>query len=118
MSQADIPRLADYIDHILQAINNIHEYVVGMDESAFANDRRTQDAVIRNFEIIGEASRIAVVVDERHLHMSVCDGTSLRWAIIVVLISCGPDLGIRLFSYPVTRREVQSHLSVTRQSMI
>lgn len=26
-----------------------------MDESAFAADQRTQDAVIRNFEIIGEA---------------------------------------------------------------
>lgn len=57
MSQADTPRLADYLDHILQAIGYIQEYVAGMDQSAFTKDRRTQDAVIRNFEIIGEASR-------------------------------------------------------------
>ena len=57
MTPADIPRLADYLDHILQSITNIREYVAGMDEAEFAKDRRTQDAVIRNFEIIGEASR-------------------------------------------------------------
>ena len=28
-----------------------------MDETEFSEDQRTQDAVIRNFEIIGEASR-------------------------------------------------------------
>lgn len=57
MTPADTPRLADYLDHILQSIANIREYVAGMDETTFAKDRRTQDAVIRNLEIIGEASR-------------------------------------------------------------
>lgn len=57
MTRTDSPRLADYLDHILQAIGWIKEYVQGMDEASFVRDRRTQDAVIRNFEIIGEASR-------------------------------------------------------------
>jgi len=46
-----------YLDDILEAIDRIREYVKGMDENAFGSDRRTQDAVIRNLEVIGEASR-------------------------------------------------------------
>ncbi len=46
-----------YLDDILQAIGNIREYVEGMDAVRFASDRKTRDAVIRNLEIIGEASR-------------------------------------------------------------
>ncbi len=57
MNPSDTLRLADYLEHILQAISRIHEYAEGMDEVAFNQDHRTQDAVIRNFEIIGEASR-------------------------------------------------------------
>ncbi len=57
MNSSDTPRLADYLEHILQAISRIMEYVDEMDEAAFIHDRRTQDAVIRNFEIIGEGSR-------------------------------------------------------------
>ena len=55
MNQQD-PRLAGYLNHILQAIERIEEYVSDMDELAFLNSRLVQDAVIRNFEIIGEAS--------------------------------------------------------------
>ncbi len=46
------------IDDILQAITFIREYVKGMDYKAFEADRKTQDAVIRNLEVIGEAARI------------------------------------------------------------
>lgn len=31
-------------------------YIVGLDEATFSKDRKTQDAVVRNLEIIGEAS--------------------------------------------------------------
>lgn len=56
MSKSDTLRLAEYLEHILQGIERIHRYVEDMDEVAFLNDEKTQDAVIRNFEIIGEAS--------------------------------------------------------------
>ncbi|MDQ1240369.1 MAG: hypothetical protein QG577_2555 [Thermodesulfobacteriota bacterium] len=46
-----------YLDDILEAINQIQTYIAGFDELAFAADRKTQDAVIRNLEIIGEAAR-------------------------------------------------------------
>lgn len=56
MSKEDILRLPEYLGHILEAIERIHRYVEDMDEVAFLADEKTQDAVIRNFEIIGEAS--------------------------------------------------------------
>jgi uncharacterized protein with HEPN domain len=46
-----------YLDDIVEAIDRIHSYVEGMDHSRFAADQRTMDAVVRNLEIIGEASR-------------------------------------------------------------
>lgn len=50
-------RAHDYLDHIVRAIRRISTYTQGMDVEAFAQDERTQDAVIRNLEIIGEACR-------------------------------------------------------------
>jgi uncharacterized protein with HEPN domain len=52
----DERRLDDYLAHILEAIERIENYVSGMDEPAFIANQMVQDAVIRNFEIIGEAS--------------------------------------------------------------
>lgn len=46
-----------YIDDILQAARRIGSYVEGIDEDVFARDEMRQDAVIRQLEIIGEASR-------------------------------------------------------------
>ncbi|MBE7444887.1 MAG: DUF86 domain-containing protein [Planctomycetia bacterium] len=45
-----------YLDDILEAIHQIRTYMVDMDEEAFCADRKTQDAVIRNLEVIGEAA--------------------------------------------------------------
>ena len=56
MNRAHPLRLADYVQHILQAIGNIQDYTAGMDMAAFMADRKTSDAVIRNLEVIGEAS--------------------------------------------------------------
>lgn len=52
----DQQRLADYLAHIAEAIARIDRYTEDMDEAAFLNNQLVQDAVIRNFEIIGEAS--------------------------------------------------------------
>lgn len=45
-----------YLDDILEAIFQIREYTASMDFEDFALDRKTQDAVVRNLEIIGEAA--------------------------------------------------------------
>ncbi len=44
-------RLAD----IVEACSRIAAYIDGYDAVGFESDRKTQDAVIRQFEIIGEA---------------------------------------------------------------
>ena len=55
MSRANPLRLADYLQHILEAIDNISAYTAGLERAAFMDDRKTCDAVIRNLEVIGEA---------------------------------------------------------------
>lgn len=46
-----------YIEHILESINKIQRYVQNISKEEFINNDLLQDAVIRNFEIIGEASK-------------------------------------------------------------
>ena len=50
-------RLGDNLGHILEAISQIQNYCEDLDEVTFLKNRMIQDAVIRNFEIIGEASK-------------------------------------------------------------
>lgn len=57
MSKADVLRFSDYLEHIAEAIARIGRYVRAMDETSFVADEKTCDAVVRNFEIIGEAAR-------------------------------------------------------------
>lgn len=49
-------RLVDYLHHIVQAAERIQKYIENLDEEAFKASDLVQDAVIRNFEVIGEAS--------------------------------------------------------------
>lgn len=53
----DPRRLPDDLDHIVEAIERIQRYCTGMDETGFMASEVVQDAVIRNLEVIGEASR-------------------------------------------------------------
>jgi len=46
-----------YLQDILVAMTRIAEYLEGYMCKQFKKDYKTVDAVIRNFEIIGEASR-------------------------------------------------------------
>ena len=44
------------IQDMLQSARAIVQYTDGLDYDAFISDQKTMDAVIRNFEILGEAS--------------------------------------------------------------
>jgi uncharacterized protein with HEPN domain len=46
-----------YLRHILDAIVRAEEYLQGLDEAAFIRNSLVQDGVIRQIEIIGEATR-------------------------------------------------------------
>ena len=44
-----------YLDDILNSISRIESYIADMSREEFEEDMKTQDAVIRNLEVIGEA---------------------------------------------------------------
>ncbi|MEK7170156.1 MAG: DUF86 domain-containing protein [Patescibacteria group bacterium] len=46
-----------YLADILDAIASIERYVTSMTPEQFTADTKTQDAVIRNLEVIGEAAK-------------------------------------------------------------
>ncbi len=46
-----------YLRHISDAIAKIEQYLRGMTEEAFSLNSMAQDAVIRQIEIIGEATK-------------------------------------------------------------
>lgn len=56
MSRDPQLRLADIVD----ACGRIADYIEGLDAASFALDFKTQDAVIRQFAIIGEARRLKI----------------------------------------------------------
>jgi uncharacterized protein with HEPN domain len=57
MNRASAQRLPDYLQHMVDAISRIQRYLSNVSETGFMGDEKTQDAVVRNFEVIGEAAR-------------------------------------------------------------
>jgi len=51
------PSDIDFIEDILICLEKIKKYISGLSFDEFLKDYKTQDAVIRNIEIIGEASK-------------------------------------------------------------
>jgi uncharacterized protein with HEPN domain len=45
------------LNDMLESANLIEKYTEGLDFDAFYEDLKTRDAVVRNFEIIGEANK-------------------------------------------------------------
>jgi len=46
-----------YVSHILTAIADIKEFTEGMNKKDFFKNRMAEHAVVRNIEVIGEASK-------------------------------------------------------------
>jgi uncharacterized protein with HEPN domain len=53
----------DFIGHILEAAEKVLHYTKNMNRDQFYSDTLTQDAVIRNIEIIGEATNNLLEAD-------------------------------------------------------
>lgn len=79
MTAAAPPRLGDYLQHVVQAIDRIERYTAGLDAAAFAADTKTQDAVVRNIEVIGEAARN---VQRHHANFAAAQA-HVPWAVMV-----------------------------------
>ena len=64
---SDRREVRDYLFDILQAIEDIRSYTIGMSVDAFRKDRKTQQAVIRCLEVVGEATKkIQPALRDRH----------------------------------------------------
>jgi len=67
MSKRDVKL---YVRDILEAIKAIEKFVEGMDFESFKEDDKTSSAVIRKFEIIGEATKnIPQSIKEKYPHI-------------------------------------------------
>lgn len=67
-----------YLEDIVEACEKIQRYTRGMTFDQFVEDERTMDAVVRNLEIIGEASR--------HIPEELtCQYPEVEWGRIVAL---------------------------------
>lgn len=77
MSRGMPLRLRDYLGHVTEAIANIEVYTSGVTQAAFLADRKTQDAVIRNIEVIGEACNS---VTKHHAAFAAAH-TEVPWAV-------------------------------------
>lgn len=67
-----------YVNDIISSIEKIREYVADMTYEEFERDNKTQDAIIRNLEVIGEA--VKGIPDEIRLSM-----TEIDWRKIIGL---------------------------------
>jgi uncharacterized protein with HEPN domain len=57
----------DYIEDILNAIDEIEEFIAGMDFDTFNSDRKTINAVVRSLEVMGEAAtKIPPVIRDKY----------------------------------------------------
>lgn len=55
---------------IVDSIDKIEQYTSGLTKESFLKDSKTCDAVIRNFEIIGEAAnRLTEEFKDKHTHI-------------------------------------------------
>ena len=70
---------AIYLRHILDAISRIERYIRGVDEETFHQDVLLQDGVIRQLEIMGEATKnLSSGLRKRYLHIPWSDIAGMR----------------------------------------
>ena len=56
-----------YINDITAAIANISEFIEGMEFNDFIKEKKTEFAVIRALEIIGEATKISQILNVKSI---------------------------------------------------
>ncbi len=81
------------LQDILDAIDRVSSYVEGMTYADFLADRKTQDAVTRNIEIIGEAARsLPAPFKEEHADIPWEEIVAMRNVIVHEYFGILPDV--------------------------
>ena len=108
--RGDVELLCD----IQEAVQKILFYSKNMSDEQFLKDPRTQDAVVRNFQVIGEAAKnISVKLKGKY--------KNIEWkemARIKSYFSCKNLEGTRCFLDLIFRSLIASWPSCSRSSMI
>ena len=73
----------DYLHDILDAVNDIEDFVEGVSFEQFEKDRKTLNAVVRSIEIIGEAAKnIPLTLREKYGNLPWKKMTAMRDKVI------------------------------------
>lgn len=107
-----------YLRHILDAIEKVDAYLCGKNERAFSQDTLLQDGIIRQIEIIGEATkRLSVEFRSKYSQLPWQDIAGMRDKLIHDYF--GVDIGqvwlTATEDLPILRTEVTSILSALDQ---
>jgi len=86
MTKGDTLRVMDYLAHMVEAIDRINLYVDDMTPQAFLEDQKTQDAVVRNFEVAGEAAHNVEV----HHATFAASHPDVPWALMYTMRTASP----------------------------
>lgn len=96
---------------ILDAMDRIASYIEGMSYESFLADRKTQDAVIRNVEIIGEAARsLPEDFTQRHEDIPWSDLVGMRNVLVHQYFGILPEVvwDVIKNELPVLREQIAS----------
>lgn len=79
---SDRERITKYLRQAVESIDWINEFTRGLSEDQFVESRLIRDAVIRNFEVIGEAAnrvlRVSSEFDSEHPNLSLRAASGFR----------------------------------------
>lgn len=69
----------EYLSDIHEALKRITTYTAQFNYKQFMNDTKTQDAVIRNFEVIGEATKnLSIRLRKKYIQIPWKDMAGMR----------------------------------------
>jgi uncharacterized protein with HEPN domain len=73
--KSDLP----YLNHILDAISRIQSYTKNMGREKFSDDPKTQSAVVRELEVVGEAAkRLSMETRQRYPEIPWAEVSGMR----------------------------------------